>query len=333
LAFTENDELAAIDGFRGAVLASAVAERFVTARDVAYDPWRRRIVVFEGRDESGEIASYPVSPDPAAPRLGARDHVAWVDGVARVWTCPVGIVVFEDLFGPRWKVVETDGVQAPSIAAPRPASVSSIPEEGGLGIMALTYGFAGLPPHLHRVSADIEAGESLDPVQTPLGVDPATEPPTTRLVPRPAIGDAVLVDVDGGRATLRIIAASGLSWPIPVAAGAPIQRIEHAVSLRGGEVVIALAASPASLVAISMGGGSGTIAQASLALPGVVREEAQFFSRDLVPLSDERVLAATDAGVFAVVVRSAADGLTLSFDDGFEGRGLRGPLDPVAAPP
>ena len=334
-AFTEDGDVAVVDGDSGAVLGASPATASSSVRDVAYDPWSRRLVVFESdaEEQGGEIAEYGLTGSDESTSVLERQHRAWVDGIARIGASPLGILVFEDGYGPRWKVLWNDGTPSQGTAASRPASMWTTVHSSGFMIHALTYGEAGLPPALDRRRAEVHPDQLLDPGSEALGLAPSGDPPTSRLVPTPALGDAALLDLEGGVPTLRLVDAAGAAPPVPLDVGRPIGRIEHVVGLQGGEVLVALTSSPTGLLAVRIAPNGASDGHRWLELPGSARVEAQFYSRDLAALGDWRVIAATDEGLFAADLDLAPDGPELALDPDFDGHALRGPLDPIVAPP
>ena len=77
----------------------------------------------------------------------------------------------------------------------------------------------------------------------------------------------------------------------------------------------------------------GVSSSASLALPGAVRQETKFFSHELTLLGARRALAATSAGVHAVLLGRDAGGVHLSLDPSFAGSALRGPVEALPIKP
>ena len=331
LLFTDAGEIALADPSTGAVLAAAPGAGLEGVRDVSFDPWGSRAVVYEGdlSDEYGEIATYPLG----AGGLGARAHRAWVDGDARVLAAPAGIVVFEESYGARWKLLGPGDGPALSVVAPRPASVWGEPEGDGLRVHALTYGDPWDDTGLDRREALVTPAGIPVPEVHPLDLAPASSPPTTRLARCAELGGAVLVDVAEGAIVVALAGSAGVgpAWPIPL--GSPVARIEHALVLPGTTVLVALASAPSRLVAAELGPDGAPLAAAAIDLPGDVRVEDRFASRDLLAVGPGRVLAATAQGVLAVAVTREAGEVVLAPDEAFAGAALRGPLEgPVTIP-
>lgn len=322
VAWTAQGDLALVDGASGAtrqqVPAGAMGER-----DLAWDPWAQRVLVYQGgEDDGGEIAALPIQPASDGVLLGARAHLVWVDGRARLLAAPAGVVVFEEGYGERWKLLGS--APSPSVSAPRPASAWLTVDAHGATVHGLGYG-EGV---LERRAAAVDATGIATPSVEPLSVGPATLPPTARLVAAPALGDAVLIDIAGSAlAVHRVIgAAASEASLVPLAAAG--MRIEAAVPLRGGRVIaLLLAGATAELAAVALDPAGAPWSTARLPLPGATAPETRFFSRDLAPQGDDRVLVATTAGVHAVAVTlDEATGVHLALAPGFTGAGLRGPM-------
>jgi hypothetical protein len=324
-AFTASGDLAIAAGDTGAIRSTAAAGA-TGERDLAWDPWNGRVLVQQTDEESdgGEIAAYPLADG----ALGARSHLVWVDGRARLLATPFGPVVFEVGYGQRWKLLGDQ--PSSSVIAPPPASAwLSIDPEGTL-VHALDHGANG--DELHLRTALVSSTGISAPLDLPLGLAPATQPPTTRLVPAPARGGAVLLDVAGASLAVRLVHDSSVDPPSLVPLPSPGARIEAAVALAGGEVVALLLSGQTTLLAIDAGGAVSS--RAEVPLPGDVAPADRFFSRDLAALSDTRLLAATSAGVHALdVTHPPGSDLALALDATFDGAALRGPICLVSTPP
>lgn len=325
---TADGGVALVDLASGAVLAGAPGGDPALdgpEGDVACDPYLSRVVVLDAsaEDEWGEVASYALSPFGAGapPSLGPREHEVWVDGVARVAASPSGLLVFEDgAGGPRWKLVSDSG-PTPGLSAPRPASLVTGEGAGGLfGVAALTYG--ALSDSLEVRTATVDAS-GIHPDQiAPLSLVPPGDWPSARAAW--AGGDIHLLSAMGGDLAWSSLSGGAPPW-VALDPGAPIERLEHAVALPGGETLVALASGAADVVAVHLAGGVPACA-AAIDLPGEAAGSLHFFSRGLVAAGPGRALAATSAGVFAVSVSGACP-LALGVDPSFDGDALRGPLD------
>jgi len=146
-----------------------------------------------------------------------------------------------------------------------------------------------------------------------------------------ALDGLVLVDVRAGELAFRLLGAEIDSSAVVVPDLGPIGRVEQLLVLPGlgprDELRIAvLASQPSRLLVASLALRENRIEiddRAVIALRGGVRTEDQFFSRDLLAVGADRLLAATSAGVEAVRVLDMGE---LELDDHFEGAPLRGPL-------
>ncbi|MFO0760186.1 MAG: hypothetical protein U0359_27140 [Byssovorax sp.] len=330
ITWTSNGRVAVVSGKTGAARQVADTALLGGERDLVYDPFQKRLMVFEQDSESdaGEIASYALVPGPNGALLAPRVHESWVDGDLRMLASSLGIVVFEQSYGGWWKLFFSDEESVSSVAAPMPSSAWISPTGSGIAIRGLTV-TPGLP--LYRRSADAQWTSVSAPVTSSLGIFPAGAVPTARLMPAPARGDAVLFDVTGSSLAMRFVngPVPGPAVLLPLGAGG--QRIEQAVPIDGGEVALLLVSGQSRLVAVEINAAGGIASSAEVALPGAVRKETQFFSHDLALLGPRRALAATSTGVYAVSIGRDAGGVHLAIDPGFDGSMLRGPVE--ALPP
>ena len=325
LAFDERSDLVLADGSSGAVTRITPAGA-AGDRDLAWDPWASRALLIQiGEDgEGGEIAAYPVTGAGSKADLGEREHLAWLDGRARILATPAGPVLFEESYGERWKLL--GATPTASVIAPLPSSVWLEVEPGGAELSALTVSGADGSASI-RVAAVGPSGIGA-PTERPLGVPVS---PSARLVP--SRGGALLVDIAGqlivarrvGPASIPIGPATAL---LPVAPGA---RIEAAITL--GEDLVALLVSGSDEVVVLATGEDGAATGGwRIALPGAVRPTDRFASRDLAAQGVGRLLAATSAGVTAIGVSREGD-ITMTIEPGFDGAALRGPIAVLDPPP
>jgi hypothetical protein len=318
VAWDTSGDLARADGATGAV-QQTVAAAATNDRDLAWDPWAKRVVLYQGNeDEGGEIAAHPLDDV-----LGARAHVAWIDGRARLLPAPAGLVVFEESYGERWKLLGS--TPTASVIAPPPASAWLTVDAQGATLHALSYDGDALARREATVAPTGIAAPSIEP----LSIAPATLPPTARLVP--ALGDTLLVDVDGDALAVRRADGSASFVPLPASG----MRIEAAAALRDGRVVaLLLSGAEAMLAAVAVDTARAVSSAAHLPLPGVVAPAPRFFGRDLATQGDARVLAATSVGIHAVdVLLDDAAGVRLELAAGFDGSTLRGPIAVIDPPP
>lgn len=331
LAWTSQGDLAVIDGKTGAIKQLAPTSYLGGQPDLIYDPWTSEAVVFELDDEAqtGEISSYPALLGPSGVHLGARVHRAWIDGEARLLPAPGGYVIFEASYGERWKVLFADQWTTSNVIAPCPASAWVTPGiQQDFTIHAMSYGDGGSILR-HGVSV---SGHSLSALTTSaLGAAPAGDPPTARMIPAPALGDALLFDVVGSDLAVRLVNGSIVTPAGLAPLGMAGLRIEHALGLDGGEVALLLLSGESRVMAVETSSEGGLKSFATLALPGVVREEKRFFSHDLVVLGPRGALAATSVGVFSIRMTRSGAGVSLALEPGFAGAGLRGPIAAIAA--
>ena len=329
--WTSQGDLAIIDGETGTIKQLAPTSYFGGQPDVVYNRWTSEVLIFELDDESqtGEITSYPVLLDRGGAHLENRVHRAWIDGEARLLPSPTGYVIFEASYGERWKVLSADGWTTKSVIAPCPASAWVTPgSEQEFTVQALSYGEGQtLLHHELHVSAD-----TLSALTTsPLGVAPAGDPPTARMIPAVALGGALLFDVVGSDLAVRLVNGPLVAPAALAPLGQAGLRIEHAVGFDGGEVALLLLSGDSRVMAVETTPEGALKSFATLALPGVVREEKRFFSHDLIALGPHGALAATSLGVFSIRMTRSGAGVRLELEPGFGGAALRGPIAAIGA--
>jgi hypothetical protein len=306
LAWTPDGALAIADGDTGAIRETAKTLDLGGGRDVAYDPWTGRAVVLEaGGPSHGEVASYAV-------------------GDGRLLPTSLGVAVLGD---GTWRMIFPGGAPGASAKGPPPMSAWVTEDAKGLALHALAYGPS---------SGEIDtARAALGPASigraavTPFDADAGTVPPSTRVVPAPQRGGALLLDVAGSFLSVRSVAGATAGPPSRAPLGAAGMRIESAVALMGGEVVVALLSGQTRVVALEVDGDLAIASMAEAALPGDPTPSTRFLSHDLVAQGPGRVAAATSAGVFSLEVTNDAAGVHLALDPAFDGSALRGPLDAV----
>lgn len=331
IVWTSQGDLAIIDGETGAIKQLAATSYFTGQTDVVYNRWASEVLVFELDDEAqtGEITSYPVLLGRSGAHLDARVHRAWIDGEARLLPTPGGYVIFEASYGERWKVLSSDEWTTRNVIAPCPASawVTSTDNQG-FTVAGMSYGEGQtLLRHELRVDAD-----TLSPLTTStLGATPAGDPPTARMIPAAALGGALLFDVVGSDLAVRLVNGPLVAPAALAPLGQEGLRIEHVVSLDGGEVALLLLSGDSRVMAVETAPGGALKSFATLALPGVVREEKRFFSHDLVALGPHSALAATSLGVFSIRMTRSGAGVRLELEPGFGGAALRGPIAAIGA--
>lgn len=315
------------DTATGSVLAVAPGAGLDGGRDLVVDVWLSRLLVREGgtKGAPGEIASYPVVEGRSGYSLGPRKHEAWVGGPSRLVASPFGAVVLGgDLGGePAWWLLSSSG--APSLAAysPLPASVTtSLLADGRLRVTALTHGASGDAADM-RIAL-VDAGGVSAPVTVPLPGSPVSVPLSARWAE--VAGGGQIIEAAGGDVVVSTFAGSG--WPPRMGAGVGpgIERVEQAVSFADGERLALLVSGVADVVILGVGAGGAPECAAALDLPGAPEPAGPSLARGLVVVGPERVLAATQGGVFLVAI-SAACPPSLAVDPGFDGSGLRGPID------
>jgi hypothetical protein len=296
-----------------------------TPRDVAMDPWRKGVWVFEENEDAsgGEIRFCPLVKSFGGAETNALptvlqpcEHEVWVDGSVALLPTEDGLWVFEDgIGGPRWKVLLSGQVK-PSASAPRPASIRM--ENGE--IQAFSYGFQ----HDRLVMLQANVGHAGPEVfqQFDWGALDGY-PPTARYawLSRDA---GLLFDAVSNALTVRRVMGgeTGLTKTIDV--GMPVLRIEAAVGV--GASVLVLGKDALWIVEAR---DAGVELMSGLWLNGDVRDSPLFFSRDLL-VAVGRAFVGTDRGVRAVGLENDGEVVVNAFlDEQFVGEGLRGPLDEV----
>ena len=330
MTWTMQGDLAVIDGKTGVIKQLAPTSYLGSEVDLIFDPWTSEAVVFELDNESqaGEISSYPALSGPAGFHLAPRVHRAWIDGEARLLAAPLGLVIFEASYGERWKVLFDDQHTTSSVSAPCPASAWVTAEAGqDFLVHGLSYSEAG---PLFRHTTGVGAHTISAPQASSLGLLPAGDPPTTRMIPAPALGGSALFDILGSDLAVRLVDGASVGPPAMIALGAPGLRVEHVIAFDGGEVALLLLSGDSRVMAVETSSDGLVKSVATLTLPGVVREEKRFFSHDLEALGPHRALAATSSGVFSIRMTRSGAGVGLAIEPTFAGATLRGPIAALA---
>ena len=322
--FTSLGAVVVFDGQTGEIKSTAEGGGG-TPRDVAVDPWRKGVWVFEENEDAsgGEIrfcklenAFGAMKPTSKAIVLRPCEHVVWIDGSAAFLPMENGLWVFEDgIGGSRWKVLGL-GKATASVSAPRPMSIWS--ENGE--IEAFTYGFQN--DQLRLLYADI--GQTAPEVLQEFdwgGLD--GYPPTARYAWMSS--DAgLLFDAVSNALTVRRVTGgeTGLTKTIDV--GIPVSRIEVATGVGSSALVLGKDA----LWIVEARAGDVKL-MTGLWLNGDVRDSPLFFSRDMF-VAPNRAFVGTDRGVRAVGLENDNEVVINAFlDEQFVGEELRGPLDGI----
>ncbi len=344
LGFDADGRLSWFDGETGRILAKEAprpeAEPVLT-RDVAYDRWQRRAVVFESdaEDQFGEISIHGMPQD--EPHFERRRHWIWVDGRARVLPVPEALLVFEEGYGERWKLLRNDGVPTVSLPAPRPASAWLVVGEAGLEVNALASVTSSSADRLQWLRAEVSDKQIGHPESYSLGPS-AANPPVARMAPSAlahgdlAPGDlaqgAYVVDLRHGELVLSYHEADGTrvdAWVLGKATGRIEQLLSMGALADDQERLAVLLSEPGAVVVADVGEHSAATHELTvrgLALDGQVRIHDRFFARDMVARGNARLLVATDLGVVAIEVVDRAQQPALVVRDSFWGDELRGPL-------
>lgn len=333
--WTASGDVAIIDPDTGTVLSQVAGGGLGGDTDVAWDPWRNRVITFEGDAEGqwGEIATYEIRGGAGQigrlgqVTLGHRNHEVWVDGIARVTASPYGTVVLEEGYGQRWRLVSLSGRPTPSVPAPRPQSLVVGPApHGHVRITALTYGFLGNT--LEFWTTEVGGRGVEQPAVIPVddfGV-PWAPARWTESADGSLLGQAL-----SGQLWISTVDAGGSAFPL-ASIPAGIDRVEAFVSTFDHTVAALVSGSAdADLVIVRLVANGQLGCSATLDLPGAARKAGSFFSRDLLTISTGHLLAATSAGIFSVTIPSSCP-LTPVIEQGFDGDALRGPMAPAVPP-
>jgi len=287
-------------------------------RDVIYDPWHRRVLVFlsDEDDQSGEIVSFPFDRSPA--ELQHREHIVWVDGRVRMLAVPEGLVLFEQSYGERWRLLRADAEPTRSSATPRPVSAFAVISGGPSVVHGLVAGEDG-PQWL---SAPLAHGGFGERHTHPLrGLPVGASLDEVRMAPLADQSGVALLHSDGKAATLYNHDGAALRERItlPSLPG----RLEQLEAMPQGGFALLLA-EPAGVMVIERNGTA--LRHAHLRLPGLTEPADGSLMRSLASVAPGRLLAATRAGVFAIDVHHDGGELWLELDAEFEGSDLRGPI-------
>jgi hypothetical protein len=317
VARSADGDVVVASGASGAVRASAHVEGRI--EDIAWDPWNARalVVVGEPEDEGGEIVCYAVGTG-GTTRLGRREHLAWLDGRARLLASPFGAISFEESYGERWKLL--GAAPTPSVIAPPPSSAWLTVSASGATVRA----FAGGARREAEVSDAGIAAPSSQPIAGATGA---------RLVRAPALGGEVLVSLSGDALALRVLRGDAVSAPSVVPLDGQATGVEAVVALDAGRIVVALLSGIDAVGAFALDDEGSVESFTSLPLASEVVESGGLLSRDLAVLGAGRVLVATRDGVLAASVTRGAMGVQIAVSPSFEGASLRGPLAVISSSP
>lgn len=332
--FTKTGDVVIFDGLTGQFISSTEGGGG-RPTDVAMDPWRNAVWVFEENEDGsgGEIRVCPlrktfgeVNTADLPTDLQPCEHSAWVDGLAKLLPMKEGLWVFEHgIGGARYKVIARPEI-TPSVSAPRPASIWTHDGE----IEVFSYGFQN--DRLQSFTASFTAtGPSI--LQTFDWGEPLGFPPTARYA---WFSDdaGLLFDAASNLLTVRRRVQGEMGVPLTIDVGMPVSRIEAAVNVGTSTFVLGKDA----LWIFTSGDSQSSMTEgdlefvAGLWLHGDVRESSLFFSRDLL-VTPNRVFVGTDRGVRAVGLENDKDApnalINVFYDEQFVGEELRGPLDEV----
>lgn len=332
--FTKTGDVVIFDGMTGEISSSAEGGGGRPS-DVAMDPWRNVVWVFEENEDGsgGEIRFCPLrntfdgmNAADQPPDLQPCEHSAWIDGLARLLPMKEGLWVFEDgIGGARYKVIARPEI-TPSVSGPRPASIWTRNGE----IEVFSYGFQNDRLQLSNASFT-STGPSI--LQTFDWGEPLGFPPTARYAWL-SHDAGLLFDAASNFLTVRRMVQGEMGVPLTIDVGMPVSRIEAAVNVGASTFVLGKDA----LWILTRGDAQSSMTEgnvefvAGLWLHGDVRQSSLFFSRDLL-VTPNRVFVGTDRGVRAVGLeydKDAANSLiNVFYDEQFVGEVLRGPLDEV----
>jgi hypothetical protein len=324
LARTPSDHLALVDGHTGSLLADAQLGSGEGSRDVVFDPFALRALAFvgDGEEAFGELIGFDVGEG----SFGPRKHDTWIDGDARIAVATAGTLVFVRAYGDQWRLLPRTGAFLASIPSPPPLSLQM--DDGGFA--ALTLRAEGENTFAKRV-ARFEGGSWTSDPPSEIDVAASSDPPVARGV---FGARGVLVEGSDAEVLVRTFDDDqvGPAYALGVR-GCPCA-IEHVASLPTSrawiegeaeapdERFVVLVSGADRLVTFRLASSGAPHSVEEVALPGRVRVEPSFFSREIAVAEEPPVaFVATDAGVVAVdlvgppIVRAA-----------FVGNHLRGPL-------
>jgi hypothetical protein len=132
--------------------------------------------------------------------------------------------------------------------------------------------------------------------------------------------------VKGSFLTVRALDGAKVGATAQVPLGASGLRVEAAVGVDDGAVVVVLLSGVPALVAVEIDADLAIVSMARVPLPGQTTPALPFVSHDLVRQGARRVAAATSAGVYPADVWRDQLGVHWALDAGFAGSDLRGPL-------
>jgi hypothetical protein len=287
-------------------------------RDAIYDPWHRRVLVFlsDEDDQSGEIVTFPFARSPA--ELEPREHFVWVDGRVRMLAVPEGLVLFEQSYGERWRLLRADAEPTSSRATPRPVSAFALIGSGSSVVHGLVAGEEG-PQWLSAPLTQGGFGERRARPLPGLPVDARVD--EVRMAPLADRSGVAILHSDVEAAALWIHDGSAL--PMRIALPPLPGRLEQLEATPQGRLALLLA-EPAGVMVIERNGTA--VRHAHLRLPGLTEPSDGSLTRSLASAAPGRLLAATRAGVFAIIIHADGAELRLELDAEFEGTELRGPI-------
>jgi hypothetical protein len=252
---------------------------------LAFDPFALRAVAVEAAPHGSAIVAY-----------GAGQTLAWTGAGARVLPSSFGLVVFEPA-GAWWLL--RGGLLTPGRSAAFPIGAWL----AGSSVHAISPTADGTIGWL--VAAIDEHGLGEPRLQTELAAEGAARA-------APARDGAVIAGCSAGVATLRLIDADGeLRSETSLGNAAIVADVVSLGAASRSERVAVLLGDPPVLAVVELTG-----RLATLELPGRL-------PGGLLLDSDDRLLAATSHGIFAVIV---GPDLTLERDASFDGGALRAPL-------
>lgn len=307
--------LAVVDADRGAVLQRLDA---LEVDDVVVDRARGQVLTFERPDmdpESGALVARRLQPDGVGGWLAGPRTLRRLDGRARHLTITAGVIVFEESYGTRLRLLGDDGAATLGLPAPLPNAAWT--DEGGATASALVRDEEGA-----WALATIAAARGAVAIErAPLA--PLSDP-SARAV---RLGGAViLLDVVEGRLALRAPDAQGRSRARSGAgSAATIDGLVDACAL-GARRVAVLTTTP-RLLALELGDDGAPRPLGDLAIGGARLPIAAAPPRRLLCVADDRLLVATEEAVLAFDLEGGPTGAHLVRDGSFAAEGVRAPID------
>jgi len=330
LAFTDAGLLATIDAGSGAIIATEPLdpEPELDPADLVIDHEAGRAIIVDAHldDVYAAVGEVPLDADGT---LGARVHRAWIDGRARAWPIAAGILLFEQGYGDRWRILRDDGGASASIAGAPPVSAWAWTDGQQVHLDAFGYVELGeriLFEHRQtRIDGNAVANGTLSVDAMTLTLGPRSTPPSARVIAGGDWGHALIIDREDGSLTTQALHGALAEAPRRIALSSGVGELVTARPLDDQSRRIAiLCAAPAQLWVLDLESDHYDLAM--LPLPWQQAAAAPQLTRQLVALGRDRVVVAGPDQLIAVIITRSEAGLTLNFDQYFQAHNLRSPI-------